>query len=230
MEKLKIRASSSYKMMTDPKNKSDKEAGFLSETTKTYLKELWLYNNYGFREEVLTDEIIKGVETEEECLSLVQEVLGGNELRLKNKKMFENDFITGTPDIILSDTIEDVKSCFTVKTFMNSELIDNYYMQGQCYMELTGKRKFRLIYCLVQTPQKLIYNEQMKFYYKFNCDEEHPEYIRIAKQIEQNHNIEKIPAKDRIKVFEFDYDPLIIAKLNSRIEKAREFYSKISLT
>lgn len=229
MEKLKIRASSSYKMMTDPKNKSDKEAGMLSETTKTYLKELWLYNNYGFREEVLTDEIIKGVETEEECLSLVQEVLGGNELRLKNKKMFENDFITGTPDIILSDTIEDVKSCFTVKTFMNSELIDNYYMQGQCYMELTGKRKFRLIYCLVQTPQKLIYNEQMKFYYKFNCDEEHPEYIRIAKQIEQNHNIEKIPAKDRIKVFEVDYDPLLIAKLYTRIEKAREFYSKISL-
>ena len=38
MEKLKIRASSSYKMMTDPKSKTDKEAGFLSETLYSIAK------------------------------------------------------------------------------------------------------------------------------------------------------------------------------------------------
>jgi hypothetical protein len=226
MEKLLIRASKAYCIVTEPKLKADKEAGNLSETAKTYLNELWLEENYSYREPLFTDEIMKGLTCEQDCLSLVQKVLGGK-LRIKNTEHFSNEFIKGTPDVILDNCIEDVKTSFNVKTFHNAELLPAYYWQAQCYMALCGKSKYRLIYGLVNTPSEIVTDLKKRIYYKFDCNEENTDYQKASKQIEHNHNFDTIPAEKRIKVFEFEFEPEKIKFLYSKITKAREFYANI---
>lgn len=225
---LKIRASQAFKLMTEPKLKADKEAGRLSETAKTYIRELWLFEKYGYKEPVVTDIILKGFFCEQDSMTLVQNVLKG-ELRSKNLKRFENDYVTGIPDVILSDVIEDVKSSWSIKTFMESELEKQYYYQGQCYMALTGINKYRLIYCLNSTPEHLVTNERQKYYYKFQCDEENSMLKDIYKQIERNHEYNNIPESDRVKIFSFDFNAVEYAKLCDQVIKARNYYDSLTL-
>ena len=228
MENLKIRASQAFKLMTEPKLKADKEAGNLSETTKTYLDELWLQNNYGFKEPVYTVEIMKGLLCEQNSIALVQKVLRGS-FRIKNTQHFENEFIKGTPDIILKKYIEDVKTSFTIKTFFNAELEKPYYWQAQCYMALTGKTRYRLIFCLTDTPREIIASEKLRFFYKFGSDPENADYLKLATQIEINHNYAHLPARKRLKIFQFNYNPHDIQKLYAQIQKARIYYNNIKL-
>jgi len=214
--------------MTEPKLKADKEAGNLSETTKTYVRELWLKHNFGYKDVFMVDEIMKGFLCEQDSMTLTQNVLGG-ELRSKNLKQFENDYIIGTPDVILSNVVEDVKSSWSIKTFMEAEQEKAYWWQGQCYMALTGIKNYRLIYCLNSTPEHLVTNERQRFFYKFQCDEENPMLKTIYEQIELNHNYDSIPEKDRIKIFEFEYDHEAIMSLYDKIEKARIYYKSLKL-
>jgi len=214
--------------MVEPKLKTAKENGDLSETAKTFLHELWLRENYGYYNEVITDEMFKGILVESDSIGLAQKVLGG-EFRLKNKNLFTNSKLKGTPDIILSDAIEDVKTSFTVKTFHDAEMTTNYFWQGVSYCLLTNRNKFRLIYALVDTPDEIVTELKKRVWFKFNCQEDHPDYIRISMQIEKNHKFGHIPEADRIKVFEFDMLPEYETKLYNRIEKAREYYKTIKL-
>jgi len=228
MQSIKIRASQAYRIITEPKSKLDKEQGNLSETAKTYLHELWLYNNYGYKDELYTNEIQKGRLNEDLATTLIQNVLGG-ELRIINKNYYSNDYISGTPDIILNDCIEDVKNSFSVKTFHNSEITPAYYWQAQCYMELLNINNYRLIYCLTQTPDNIITDLKKRLYYQFDCDETNEYYINASTQIDINHNIYNIDQKYRVKLFNIEYNKNDIIKLYAKCEKAIEYYNNIKL-
>jgi len=230
MDEILIRASQAHKIMTEPKLKSDKEAGLLGETSKTYIKELFLYNEFGYKEPLYTPQIMKGQLCEQDSMALVQEVLGG-EFRTKCNEKKSNEFICGTPDVVLkeSDYIEDIKTSWDIKTFFNAELEKSYYWQGQCYMALFGKTKYRLIYCLVQTPEELVREEIKKYFFKFGCDEMNEDYITVENQITQNFDISKIEPKKRLRIFEFDYNQSDIDKLYLQVKKAREYYKTLKL-
>lgn len=231
MEKILFRSSSAGDLLTEPKLKSDKDLGILSETAKSLVKKVWLYKQFGYTEDVLTDEMLKGILCEQESMGLVQKVLKG-EFRVAFKKNLSNDYITGTPDIVLQkeDYVEDIKSSFNLRTFVDAEPNKLYETQAQCYMELTGKKHFRLIYCLVKTPESIITSQKTKWFYKFNCDSENEDYINVAMQIDHNNNlIDKLPLERRIKIFEFHHDKEYIARLYDKIDKAREFYKTLDL-
>jgi hypothetical protein len=231
MEKIKIRASQTYKVIAEPKTNAAKAAGELGDTAKSYIKELYLWNTYRYKEYVMTDEMYKGLICEQDSMELVQSILGGK-LRMKNTINFENDYLTGTPDVILEDCIEDVKSSFTLKTFFNSEIEPAYFWQAQSYMALTGIKKYRLIYCLVETPEKIITELKKRLWFKFDCDEENEDYQLMSKQLEYNHKdlILSIPKNDRIKIFDIDYDQSKIDFLYSQIEKGRIYYDSLKLS
>jgi len=203
----------------------------IGKTTESYVKSVWLQNEFGYKEDVMTDEMMKGLLCEQDSFGLVKTVLGG-EFRAKNTKRFRNEFIEGTPDVILrkEDYVEDVKSSYNLRTFTEAELIKLYEWQGQGYMWLTGKKKYRLIYCLVPTPEEIIVEQKKRWYYKFNCDESNPHYIEAAVQIEHNNEIVKTLAPEfRIKVFEFDFDPEKIELLKVKIQSCREYYKTLKL-
>ena len=143
--------------MTEPKLKADKEAGNLSETAKSYLRDLWLQDTYGYKEPSTPSvEMLKGLMCEADSMSLVQEVLGGS-FRVKNLETFKADALAGTPDCILPDAVEDIKTSWSLRTFYEADGSNSaYFWQAVGYMMLTGKTAYRLIYCLVPTPDELI--------------------------------------------------------------------------
>lgn len=227
-QKTLFRCSRLGALMTEPKLKADKEAGNLSETAKSFIEEMWLRDKFNYEETVMTDELMKGLLNEQDSLGLVQLVKGG-EFRIKNQKHFENDFIKGTPDVILGDCIEDVKTSWSLKTFFNAELEKNYYWQGIGYMALTGIHNYRLIYCLTNTPDEIVLELKKRAWFKFGCNEENPDYQLMSQQIERNHTYDHIPPEKRIKVFEFPFSPDDYSNLCRKIEKARDYYDSLCL-
>jgi len=232
-DKLLIRCSQLGQLMGNPKTKADKEAGLLSETAKTLIRSMWLYNKFGYKEDVMTDEMMKGLLVEQDSMALVQSVLGG-EFRVKNDERKSNDYIIGSCDIPLKkeDVIEDLKSSYNLRTFMDAEYKqgDNYWWQGMGYMWLWGKKNYRIIYTIVPTPDNYILEQKKKFWYKFNCDETNDDYIKISMQIDKNNElIKEIPEKQRVKVFEFKYDEDFIERVKLQHAKAVAYYKTLKL-
>jgi hypothetical protein len=224
-----FRSSSVGSLLTEPKLKADKEAGNLSETAKTLVEDLWLYNTYGFRESIKNDYMDKGNTCEQDSMELVQEVLGG-QFRSRFAKKLENDYIVGTPDIVLTDCVEDIKTSWNLKTYFNAEPTTMYLTQAQCYMWLTGKNNYRLIYALVPTPQDIISSQMQKLSYAYGGNYDNLDYIAECQQIQRNNDlINEIPKSDRIKVFEYTFDETLVESLKVKIEKARNYYNTLKL-
>ena len=227
---LLIRCSSLGALITEPKLKADKESGNLSETAKGMVLELWLQKKFGYKERVMTDAMMKGLLCEQDSMALVQSVLGG-EFRVKNKPTLYNDFICGTPDLVLkSGVVEDIKTSENLRTFVQSDIDKGYVAQLQGYMALTGLKKARLIYCLVPTPIELVENKKKSLYFKFECNESNPDYIEMCEQIEHNNFlISGIDKKHKVKVFEIERDQEMIDLIYLKVEKAREYFNELKL-
>jgi len=144
-KEFKIRASASGKIMG---------IKALGKTGETYC-ENWLKEQlYKRKIEFSNKYTEKGLIMEDNSIDYVADQLGYGFLA-KNEQYFENDFFTGTPDIILKDHVIDVKNSWDFSTF---PLFDNevpnsdYYFQAQVYMELCGVDSYKLIYVLSDTP------------------------------------------------------------------------------
>lgn len=199
-------------------------------TALSYIRDCWLRDKFGYDEPMVSNETLKGMLCEDEIIDvLTRNVPGG--FRFKNDDRFENDYFIGTPDIVLSDFIEDVKCSWTLRTFVETRKPDPlYYAQGQVYMDLTGRDKFRLAHILVETPFELVEEEKKKFFFRFNCDESNPYYQEAIRKVEAMHfSCRKIPEHQRIKIFEFHKNEKYLATLKKRVEQARVVYSSMSL-
>lgn len=232
-----FRSSKVGALTTNPKSVEDKKANNLSEGAKTFVEEVWLQKNHNYRDVVVTDQMIKGNEGEQDAMDLILKVRKDGIFREKYKgEQLFNKFVTGNPDIVIPQikVIEDTKCSFTIKTFMKSEMTSIYEWQLRSYMSLLRDNGIevdtaRLMYCLVQTPQRVIEEEKKRYYFKFGCDEDNQDYIDICKQIDLNHNIDHIPLENRLKTFEITHDEDKIKFLEAKIWKAREYYDTISL-
>lgn len=199
MKEFKMRASMAGVLLTEPKKKTD----LIAKTVEIYLQEWMKEQIYGARKEIKSKYLEKGTVMEAEAIDKAIE-WAGLPFVIKNEANFEDEFFTGTPDIIGNDFIADTKcswDCFTFPLF--DEEIENklYLAQLQVYMHLTGKKKAKLIYMLLNTP----------------------DYI----QWETPHDYSAIDTKYRHKVFEVDYDPEMIAKLQEKVIIAREYINEL---
>lgn len=204
----------------------------LGETAKSYVEKLWLETMYGYKEPIVTDELLKGNLVEQDGIALVSDVIPVNEFRVKNKQFFEDEYFIGTPDIVLKTEpfVEDIKSAWSIKTFFEKRDIDPiYYAQGQVYLHLTGKQFFRVHYCLLNTPIDLVHNEQKRFFWKYGGDENNKHFQSAAEQIARNHIYDGIPNRNRVKTFEFEYDPRFIQRLQERVVLARQYFDTLTL-
>jgi hypothetical protein len=144
---------------------------------------------------------------------------------LKNEESFENCCMTGTPDVIIpDDMVIDIKNpwdCFTFPLFEEEPPIE-YYAQAQVYMNLTGLRRFKLVYTLSNTPDNIIVGETIKFlrsggYGHIEDNED------ILKEFADRMMYDDVDDKLRIKVFTIDYDPSMVAEIKSRVKICREY-------
>lgn len=220
---LKIHASRAGMLMTEPKLKTDKDNGNLSEGAKTFIRELWIQKTYNRRKDIANKFVEKGLLNEETSIDFAS--LVHNELYEKNELLFANDFLIGTPDIITETHIIDVKSSYSIWTFQESELTNLYYYQLQSYMELTGRKQAKLIYCLTDAPEATIQRELKSAMWKLQVSE----LPDLEEKLRRELCYSDIPLKDKVKVFDVEYNGDDIAKLYGKIEKARTYFGTLKL-
>jgi len=220
MSDLKIRCSSLPKIMTQPKLKADKDAGKLSETAKSYIEELFISYRYGRSKYTSNKYTNKGIVVEQDSIDLYNR-LNGTEF-VKNSLCYQNEFITGTPDIIASNAVIDIKSSWDIFTFpmFNDDAWKDYYWQMQGYMMLTGKEVAKVVYCLTNADDDTIFGEAKKLYYNQGIEEA----IEI-KRAELTYD--DIIDSERVREFIVFRSQEDINKISEQVEKCRVYYKKI---
>jgi hypothetical protein len=219
---MKVRASQIGKIMTSPKIKGE----LLSKTAKTYIHELILQEKYGIYKEFSSRYTEKGNQVEDIAIAMANEVLDVGFI-YKNDENFQNDWITGTPDVITDEVLLDVKCSWDATTFpfFETEIpTKDYFYQLQGYMWLTGKTESLLIYCLVDTPLEIVEDEIRRAHWKFHKLEED---LDLRQEIECKHIFGNIPLNKRIKIFEVKRDEKVIEQIKEKIEVARVYYDAL---
>ena len=154
MKTFKIHASQCSKIMAYP-DKNEIPKGAL-----TYINEWAISQRYNRKNEFSSKYTQKGNNVEEIALKFISEQIGIE--CDKNEKFFSDEFMCGTPDVVNEEILLDNKSPFTPFTFplFDDELPNkDYYYQLQVYMALTGHDSAKLIYTLMDTPEKIIKKE-----------------------------------------------------------------------
>jgi hypothetical protein len=222
MTAFKIRCSAIGKIMTNPRTKGE----LLSQTAKTYIEEEVLRAKYGVIKPFYSRYTDKGNIVEGEAIQMAAEAL---ELGLiwKNEEHFTNDFLTGTPDVNTDDVLLDVKSSWDATTFpfFATEIpTKDYFFQLQGYLELTGKTKALLVYCLVNTPIEMVEDEIRRAHWNAHLLEED---LDLRDEILKRHVFDHIPLNRRVKVFEVEKDEQVITEIKDRVELCREYYNTL---
>lgn len=215
---MKIRASQLSRLMTMPKSKADKESYTLGETAKSYIKELAINDYFGIKKEVLTKQMDKGIQCEQDSIDLINLVEF-----TKYEKVelgIETEYLTGHPDIITDKEVLDVKTSWDATTFpwltedankaMNKS---GYDWQLRAYMMLFGLERGRIVYCLVDTPDELLNDWDDEELHKIS-------HIPANKRITYSDWIERDEAiEDEIRKWHksaSDYYNDVIAELESK--------------
>lgn len=197
----------------------------LGEGAKTYC-ETWLKEKlYGRRREFSNKYTEKGNICEPEAIDLYCKV--NNAFAVKNEEYFENEYMTGTPDIVLPDLVADIKNSWDAFTFplFDSELPNkDYYAQMQVYMCLTGKRKATVNYCLINAPEELIDKEARNVSYKAGLNEVD---MDLYDEVRAKMTYDNIPDEFRFKSFEVAYDEKFIADLEHRVRLCRVYIGEL---
>lgn len=216
--------------MTEPKLKSET----ISESAKTHLIDVFISEKYGRRSDIGNRYTIKGTLVEEDSMTLFSRVT--KRYYVKNEESLANDYIKGTPDIITSLEVEDmeivdIKSSWDIFTFMRAKFKNDikklYYWQLQGYMALTGAKKARLAYCLVNTPDQLLEDEKRKLWYKIGQpDKESPMWLDAVQEIEMMCIYDDIPMQERLHQISFERNDADIEKLYNKVIQCREWMSR----
>lgn len=191
--RFKIRASASGKLMTKSRSKD----GALSKTALSYVQDWYKEQIYGVKKNIDNKYLRKGISVEDNAIDYAAKELGWL-FAEKNEDYFEDAHFCGTPDVILDDTIVDIKSswdCFTFPLFEDEIPNKDYYYQLQTYMALTGLKKAQLVYVLMDTPESI---ERDAVSY------------------------ESVESKYRIKIFDVDYDEEVVESMRDKVQYVRD--------
>jgi len=205
-----FRCSSLAKLMTNPRNKSES----LSETAKSYIKQLAKENFYGYTSKVETKQMRKGTEYEMESISLVNSVWFGSNF-VKNQLRETQGYLSGHPDIITDDSIIDdsiiddsiieIKTSWSLETFPAlPEDADSYEWQVRGYMHLFNKPRAFVIFCMIDTDDELLSDWDNR----------------------DIHKVSHIDPTKRITVVQYERDEMKEELMLSRLRDASEFYSQ----
>lgn len=214
---FKIRCSAIGQIMTDPRSKSET----LSETAKTYA-ETWVKEKlYGRRKEFTSKFTDKGNSMEQAAIELAASHLDWG-MVFKNEDFYADDHITGTPDLVMGDTVADIKcpwDCFTFPLFDDNPP-KGYDWQLQGYMALTGAKQAQLVYCLMDAPEHIITKEAWAVVRAAGGDELTEE---IYNEVKARLTYSDTPTELRIKTYTIHADLSKVYAIQQRVEVVRQY-------
>jgi hypothetical protein len=199
----------------------------LSDGGKTYC-ENWLKEQlYGRQMEFSSKYTEKGNACEPAGIDLTAKMMH-YDFVLKNEEFYEDDYMTGTPDIVLADIIEDIKnswSCFTFPLFDTELPKADYYYQLQGYMHLTGRKKAAVNYVLIDAPDEIIDKETRSVWFK--AGNEGDIDMECHDEVRAKMTYADVPDELRFKRFEFDYNEDVIKTIQDRVLLCREYINSL---
>lgn len=200
----------------------------LSEGAKSYLKSIFKQEVFNRKKEVQNKYLSKGIAVEDENINQYNEVNGT--FLIKNEVRYENDFFSGEMDVEEDDEVLEFKSSWDYETFpILEEDIPNedYYWQGQGYMDLRPKvKKVKLVYGLVDTPIDLILDEKRRVGWKLGYIDGLPD--DLDQEITKNMTYDDIPKEARIKEFIIYRDEKAIEQAKNMVLMAREYLNSLN--
>lgn len=231
------RASQIGKLMTN--DRSGKQMGA---TAMTALKEIVIFDKYGFRKDITNKYLEKGIQNEKASIRLASKVLNWFDVDAETEQQrLVNDFITGKPDINTKAVLADVKSSWNALTFPmfyeddeeNDIPNQDYFYQMQSYCWLTNKNQCELVYCLTDSPEQMILDEVNRAVWKNLANPMFHDYTQSEIEehfdlvIRQQMTFGNVPDEKRVKRFIIKADEAVIDKMKTRIEQCREIYSSL---
>jgi len=220
MKQFKIRASALGQIMTDGKAK-----GSMGKICQSYCEQ-WLKEQlYGRKKEFSNKYTQKGQIMEDNSLDFIADELGYGML-IKNQQLFENDYMTGTPDALPTDLVIDVKNswdCFTFPLLEDELPNKDYWWQMQSYMILAKCNKSKVIYVLSDTPLHLIEKQA-----RYTAHDTGREYDEVLAELTATMTYADIPNRYKIKVYDIPLDVDVEARIISRVEECRKYINKLT--
>ena len=219
---LLFRCSSLGKLLTESRVKSE----VLSETAKTYIQDLFKERELGIFKDFSSRYTDKGIENEDQAIQMASEVLNW-EFVTKNETRFNNEWLTGEPDVLTETLLADIKCSWNGSTFpMFDDKLKNkdYFWQLQGYMMLTDMPQAELVYCLTNTPFQIVEDEVRRAHWKLNLIDEN---LDVREAVQASHNFDHLPDSLRVKRFIVKRDNEALEKIKQRVEVAREYYESL---
>ena len=189
---------------------------------KTYLQDWMKEKLYGKTKEFSNQYTAKGILCEPAAIQFVSEMMGYGMIE-KNTERIENEWMSGECDLNLSDTVEDIKNSwdiFTFPLFADKLPESDYFYQLQGYMELFGKNKAAVNYCLIDAPEDIIDQQARKISYAAGCTEVD---LELHDEVREKLSYTNIPNELRLKRFEFERDDTVIQAIKDRVVLCREY-------
>ena len=200
---MKFRASQLGKLMTSSRTKGEA----LSQTAKSYIIQKAKEDFFDYKVELTNKYLMKGIHQEQDSIDLLNAVRF--ESYKKNEKREENEWLTGSCDIITDELIIDVKTSWSLETFpaTNYELKDlsEYEWQGRAYMWLYDMPTFELCYVMVSTADDIL-----------------SDYDSYA-----IHKVDHIDPAKRITSITFERDKELEIQMAVRLIEATQFYKEV---
>lgn len=208
----------------------------LGETAKTHLVQCYIERIYGRYKDITNKYIEKGLMAEEDSIDLYS--LVKKKMFSKNQDLITNDYFIGTPDLFEGKSIReatiiiDLKTSWDIFTFFSAmikPMDTKYFWQLQAYMDLTGAKESKLVYCLVNTPLKLVEDEKVKTKWKMGVIDEDVDqlYQTACNEIDKNSNYDDIPKEKRYIEFTIKRDQEKIDAAHERVELCRSFLNEL---
>ena len=152
MNDIIIRAHQVGDLMTSPRNKSE----VLSETAKAVLRMNAKQEVFGFKNQITSKYLEKGITHEHDSIELLNKVRIDNYTKHTGRE--SRMFLSGECDILTDDTVIDIKTSWSWATWPatpSEGYNKSYEWQLQAYMFLYDRPKAELIYCMVETDREL---------------------------------------------------------------------------
>ncbi|QLB20043.1 translocation protein TolB precursor [Vespertiliibacter pulmonis] len=212
--KLKARCSSLSQFIGEPKSKADKEAGKLTNTAKSAVRDKIKLDLFGYQSFEGNKQTQKGNQLEDQAIKL-SGLTRGLALK-KNTERRENDFISGECDIYVPTRklIIDTKCSWDIGShpFFRDEAEEKakkqgYDIQMQGYMWLWECEQAQIDFVLLPTPFDLL-----------SPYEDSERYIDLVEQIPQSQRITTITIKR---------DDKMIQRIQERVQAAQDYYDEL---
>ena len=205
----------------------------LTKAAEKYIRTKWVEVEKGFKPEVSSKYLTKGIEQEGAAMEFYGEFFGPQLYKTINSQEIPELNFKGTCDCVNGDTIIDFKCSWDPATFINAELTSDYEWQLRAYMMLYDKPKAELVYALMDIPDHLFLDEWKKYCWQNGIlDDSLPEAEDKRAEMEAMYYYENNPRyrpEERIKVYAIERDAEQEEHLIESLKMANDYYESLTL-